>query len=75
MNDIGAMAPGRWHSWQFCCRIGSTSLLKVGAAGAAAESGVDDGHAAPAATKATNSVGSRNRRIRLLFETRYYIPK
>src|SRR5579871_2672992 len=27
---MGATSPGRWHSWQFFCRIGRTSLLKVG---------------------------------------------
>src|SRR5258708_3573307 len=28
-SDIGATSPGRWHSWQFFCRTGRTSLLKV----------------------------------------------
>src|SRR5690348_9615800 len=29
---MGATSPGRWHSWQFFCKIGSTSLSKVGEA-------------------------------------------
>src|SRR5579883_524524 len=28
-NDIGAISPGRWHVWQFFCRIGSTSFVNV----------------------------------------------
>src|SRR5688500_11984071 len=28
---MGATSPGRWHVWQFFCRIGRTSLLNVGA--------------------------------------------
>src|SRR6187431_3013016 len=30
MSDIGAMDPGWWHSWHFCCRMGATSLVNVG---------------------------------------------
>src|SRR5579862_8670692 len=33
-SDIGATSPGRWHCWQFFWRIGSTSLLNVGAVAA-----------------------------------------
>src|SRR6185369_9074802 len=28
-SDMGATSPGRWHSWQFFCKTGRTSLLKV----------------------------------------------
>src|SRR5665213_1403144 len=28
-SDMGATSPGRWHSWQFFCRTGRTSLLNV----------------------------------------------
>jgi len=28
-RDIGATSPGRWHSWQFFCNTGRTSLLNV----------------------------------------------
>jgi len=31
-NDMGPISPGRWQPWQFFCRIGRTSLLKVTAA-------------------------------------------
>src|SRR5579872_4480972 len=30
-SDIGAIALGRWHSWQRACRIGAMSLVNVGA--------------------------------------------
>jgi hypothetical protein len=33
--DIGAGVPGRWQVWQERCMIGSTSFVKVGAAGTA----------------------------------------
>src|SRR5689334_10440547 len=26
---MGPISPGRWQTWHFCCRMGSTSLLKV----------------------------------------------
>nr|ASY01928.1 hypothetical protein [uncultured bacterium] len=29
ISDIGAISPGRWHSWQFFCKTGRTSLLNV----------------------------------------------
>src|SRR6185369_4153103 len=35
-NENGAAWPGRWQVWQFCCRIGATSLVKVNCAGNAA---------------------------------------
>src|SRR5262249_28318041 len=28
-SGMGAGSPGRWHDWQFFCRIGATSLLNV----------------------------------------------
>src|SRR5687767_7749460 len=28
-SDIGAMLPGRWHTWQLFWRMGATSLVKV----------------------------------------------
>jgi hypothetical protein len=31
-RENGATSPGRWPLWQFFCRIGNTSLWKVGAA-------------------------------------------
>src|SRR5690606_26667005 len=40
-SDIGATMPprfappGRWHTWQFSCRMGSTSRVKVTSPGAA----------------------------------------
>ena len=27
-KDMGAIAPARWHSWQWSCRIGATSLAE-----------------------------------------------
>src|SRR4029450_13987113 len=63
-NDIGAIAPGRWHSWQFFWRIGSTSLLKVGAAGDAAETAVVSSSAATAMTmRKRQTAGTTNRLI------------
>src|SRR5271155_2999258 len=26
---MGATSPGRWQAWQFCCKMGRTSLLNV----------------------------------------------
>src|ERR1700728_3428472 len=41
--EKGVPSPGRWQLWQFCCRIGATSLVKVRfealVTGRAAESG------------------------------------
>ena len=34
VSDIGPIAPGWWHCWQFFWRIGATSLVKVGPAAA-----------------------------------------
>src|SRR5438445_11477615 len=31
-SENGAAWPGRWHVWQLRCKIGATSLAKVGAA-------------------------------------------
>src|SRR5512146_3016071 len=28
-SDIGAIEPGWWHSWHFCCRMGAMSLAYV----------------------------------------------
>src|SRR4029077_7224892 len=30
-SENGAASPGRWQVWQWCCRIGATSLVKVAA--------------------------------------------
>src|SRR4029079_3665119 len=46
---MGAIMPGRWQSWQDRCRIGSTSLWKVGPAGRVVGSGAGD--EAPASRK------------------------
>jgi hypothetical protein len=64
-NDIGAIAPGRWHSWQFFCSIGSTSLLKVGTAdaGAAADTGRDNEDVAPTARTGRKKAEKSIRRI------------
>src|SRR5580693_8775181 len=52
---MGAISPGRWHSWQSFWRIGSTSLWNVTAAGAANK------------LADTNKVGTTKRfKIRLL---------
>jgi len=29
MKDMGATWPGRWHVWQFFCRIGSDVLVEA----------------------------------------------
>src|SRR5258708_3556158 len=29
INENGAISPGRWHSWQWLCRMGATSLWNV----------------------------------------------
>ncbi len=36
MSDIGPMAPGWWQTWQFSCRMGATSLVKVTSGAASA---------------------------------------
>src|SRR5262247_2397696 len=41
-SDIGAISPGRWQLVQFLYRMGATSLLNVGVAGACAPNDVDD---------------------------------
>src|ERR1019366_10175695 len=41
-RDIGAISPGRWQVWQFCCRIGRTSLENVAGAVSAAKAAVTE---------------------------------
>ncbi len=45
-SDMGAMEPGRWHSWQRAWKMGAMSLVKVTGRAAASEPALTDESAA-----------------------------